>query len=79
MDAIAHIVATKDHITITVGNDILCDLPGDLIRPVLGLVSILIDEEIPALLDKGYINREADWKHELTAMLVPDDMFSGEW
>jgi hypothetical protein len=79
MDTIAKITATKDRITIMDGDKILCDLPGELIRPVLGIVAVLVDEELPALLDKQYINANADWKHELTAMLVPSGMFSGEW
>ena len=79
MDTIAKITVTKDRIVIMDGDKILCDLPGELIRPVLGLVSVLVDEEIPALLGKRYINTEADWKHELTVMLAPSGMFSGEW
>jgi hypothetical protein len=58
---------------------VLVDLENDDIRPVLGLVSILIDEEIPALLEKQYVVRDDQWKLQMCVSLKPDDMFSGEW
>lgn len=79
MDDMVTITVTKDHMVIRSGDKVLFDCPGQLIRPVLGLVSVLIDQELPALLDKQYINPDADWKHELTVVLRPDGMFSGEW
>lgn len=79
MDDIATVTATSDHIVIRSGDKILFDCPGELIRPVLGLVAVLVDEELPALLEKEYINPAAGWKHELTVMLKPSGMFSGEW
>ena len=79
MDDIATITVTKDYMIIRSGDRVLFDCPGELIRPVLGIVSVLIDQELPALLDKQYINPAAGWKHEFTCMLKPSDMFSGEW
>lgn len=64
---------------ITEGDEVIVDLPGEYIRSVLGLVATLIDEELPALLDKTYINRGAEWKHEMEVMILPSGMFSGEW
>jgi len=58
---------------------VLVDLENDDIRPVLGLVSILIDEEIPALLEKQYVVRDDQWKLQMCVSLKPDDMFSDEW
>ncbi len=58
---------------------VLVDLENDDIRPVLGLVSILIDEEIPALLEKQDVVRDDQWKLQMCVSLKPDDMFSGEW
>jgi hypothetical protein len=58
---------------------VLVDLENDDIRPVLGLVSILIDEAIPALLEKQYVVRDDQWKLQMCVSLKPDDMFSGEW
>lgn len=80
MDYNVKFIVSRDRIVVsTECGDTLLDIPGEFIRPVLGLVATMIDEELPALLDKQHLNPDADWKHELTVMLKPNSMMPGEW
>lgn len=60
-------------------NKVLVDIPSDYVRSILGLVAVMIDEEVPALLDRTYVNREESWELIWNVTLKPERVFSGNW
>lgn len=49
------------------------------VRSMLGIVAILIDDEIKNTLEKEYVNKNKDWKYKVECNLASKDMLNGEW
>ena len=69
----------KDRVIAHIGNNLVLDADARMIRSILGLVSVAIDDQIPALLDKAYIRHDKSWSFVISASLVPSELLSGEW
>jgi hypothetical protein len=79
-DINVNVEITKDKIIITDNKyNQLLNIDAKYVRSVLGIVAVLIDDEIKNTLDKEYVNKNKDWKYNVNCTLSPKDMLNGEW
>jgi len=69
----------KDRVIAHIGDNLVLNADARLVRSILGLVSVAIDDQLPALLDKAYIRHDKSWSVVISASLVPSELLSGEW
>ena len=75
------IEVSEDNMVITTQatGKVVFDCPAEYIRPILGIVASLLDDEIPGMLDKNHIDRAKGWNITISADLISDNIFSGDW
>lgn len=59
--------------------EVSVDIPVKYIRSILGLVAVMVDDQLPAMLEKTYIDADEEWSVIINGSLKSEKVFSGNW